>query len=469
MTRAEESDPRYQAALRELSGRGRFGIRLGLARVRALLARMGNPQANLPGVLIGGTNGKGSVQALVAAALRAAGHRVGQTPKPHLASYRERIVVNGRLINVADFSALLEEVLAETHTVARRHSPPTEFEVLTAAAFTWFRRQSVDLAVVEVGLGGRLDATNAWQGGLSAITNVALDHMEYLGPTVAAIAREKARIIKRGDALALTGAEGEALGIIRRRAGRTGVPLRVVEPLPVLAMDRRGLVLDAGLGLTLRVGLLGRHQAANAALARAIIAGMAEVGLAEVAPEVMAEAFAAARWPGRLELLSLGTDGRARPAAADAADAPDPRRPDVVLDGAHNPHGAQALAVALDELRPRLSAGSPTLLVGLLRDKDAAGMLSPLVSSSALADATVITTNVPDSPRALPADELAAAWRVAAGGRGHEARAIADPVAALGEAVGTTLDRGGPLVVCGSLYLVGHVRDHLVEEEPIGN
>jgi dihydrofolate synthase / folylpolyglutamate synthase len=464
MTSADEAtDPRYQAALRELSGRGRFGIRLGLTRVRALLARLGDPQAGLPGVLIGGTNGKGSVQALVAAALRAAGYRVGQTPKPHLSSYRERLVVDGRRIGIGDFSALLEEVLAETHIVARRHSPPTEFEVLTAAAFSWFRRQRVDLAVVEVGMGGRLDATNAWQGGLSAITNVALDHMEYLGPTVAAIAREKARIIKRGDALALTGAEGEALGVIRRRARRTGVPLGVVEPLPVLAMDRRGLVLDAGGGQALRVGLLGRHQSANAALAQAIIAGMAEVGMADVAPGIVGDAFAAARWPGRLELLTLGTDGRARP-VDDASAAPDAHRPDVVLDGAHNPHGAQALAAALDELRPQLSVGPATLLVGLLRDKDVAGMLTPLAASAALDGAAVITTDVPDSPRALPAVDLAAAWRSAAG-RGMPPRAIADATDALSAAVDAALSRRGPLVVCGSLYLVGHVRDHLVEEE----
>src|SRR5690349_3184108 len=188
---------------------------------------MGDPQLGLPGVLIGGTNGKGSTQAMVASILGAAGVRVGQTPKPHLVSYRERIVVDGSMIGVNDFVELVTEVLDAADSVARRHGPPTEFEVITAAAFTWFRRTAVEVGVIEVGLGGRLDATNAWQGGVSAITNVALDHMEYLGNTVEAIAREKAAIIKRGDSFAVTGAVEPALGVIRRRARRMAVPLDV--------------------------------------------------------------------------------------------------------------------------------------------------------------------------------------------------------------------------------------------------
>src|SRR5918998_689079 len=172
---------------------------------------MGYPHAGLRGALIGGTNGKGSTQALVASALREGGFRVGQTPKPHLQSYRERIVVDGRMIGVADFCDLVDEILDASAAVESRHGPPTEFEVITAAAFTRFRRAGVQVAVIEVGLGGRLDATNVWQGGVTAITNVGLDHMEHLGPTVEAIAREKAAIIKRGDYAAVTGATDPAL------------------------------------------------------------------------------------------------------------------------------------------------------------------------------------------------------------------------------------------------------------------
>src|SRR5262245_34860598 len=261
------------AAVAVLQARGRFGVRLGLARTRALLARLGSPERDLRGALIGGTNGKGSTQAMVAAMLRAAGLRVGQTPKPHLVSYRERIVVDGRAIEPDDLDALLTEVLAAADRIERRYGPPTEFEVLTSAAFLWLSRARVDAAVIEVGLGGRLDATNTWDGGVAAITNVALDHMEHLGDTVPAIAREKAPIIKRGDR-AVTGASGDALPVIRRRAQRLGVPLTVAPPLEVLASDRLGLtVRDPVLG-ELRVGLLGAHQAANAAVALATVAAI---------------------------------------------------------------------------------------------------------------------------------------------------------------------------------------------------
>lgn len=444
MTTHDEADPRYRRALARLAERGRFGIRLGLARTRALLGAMGNPERDLRGVLIGGTNGKGSVQQLVAAILRAAGYRVGQTPKPHLVSYRERITVDGYPISVPDFAVLIEELLDVAATIERRHGAPTEFELLTAAAFTHLRRAGVELAVIEVGMGGRLDATNVWQGGLTAITNVALDHTEHLGATIEAIAAEKAQIIKRGDHAALTGAEAPALAVIARRARRVAVPLGVVEPLAVLGMDRRGLTVSAG-GTDVRVGLLGRHQAANAALALAVIEALVQADIARVDGEALRRGLADARWPGRLELL----------------DGP----PDVLLDGAHNPHGAAALAAALDELRPQLAAGRPTLLVGVLRDKDVAGVLGPLRASRALADALVVTTDVPDAPRSLPAAELAAAWlALTATGEGRPPETITLPNVdeAIAVALGAARQAGGPLIICGSLYLVGHARGRLV-------
>ena len=180
-----ESEAPYQAVLERLHGRGRFGIRLGLARTRALLRGLGNPERGLRGVLVGGTNGKGSVQALVAAAVSPGRlPDAGRCPSPHLGSYRERIIVDGQPISREDFTDLLTEVLDAAETIARRMGQATEFEALTAAAFLHFARAAVQVGVIEVGMGGRLDATNAWQGGVSAITNVALDHMEYLGVTV---------------------------------------------------------------------------------------------------------------------------------------------------------------------------------------------------------------------------------------------------------------------------------------------
>ena len=170
----------FAASVAALQARGRFGIRLGLGRTRALLAALDHPEAGIRGALIGGTNGKGSVVALVSSCLAAQGYRAGETPKPHLVSYRERIRIAGRPISADDFVDLVRAGLPVADRVARRLGPPTEFELLTALAFRHFADSRVDLAVVEVGLGGRLDATHAWDGGVAVITNVDLDHTEHL-------------------------------------------------------------------------------------------------------------------------------------------------------------------------------------------------------------------------------------------------------------------------------------------------
>ena len=265
----------YHAAVRALGERGRFGIHLGLGRTRAILRALGNPERDLRGALVAGTNGKGSVLALAASAVRAAGIRVGETPKPHLVSYRERLQVDGRPIPPADFARLVAEVLPVADRVARRHGDPTEFEILTAIVFRWFAEQRPAVALVEVGLGGRLDATHAWDGGVAVVTNVDLDHMDRLGPTVEAIAREKAAIIVRGDR-AVTGATGAALDVVRRRARRVGVPLVEAAPARLVGWDRDGILVELPrLGpAPVRVGLRGRHQAANVAVADALLDGL---------------------------------------------------------------------------------------------------------------------------------------------------------------------------------------------------
>jgi dihydrofolate synthase/folylpolyglutamate synthase len=328
----EPEDAAYQAALAALEERGRYGVRLGLGRTRALLRELGDPQLGLRGALVAGTNGKGSVLALAGSAVRAAGLRVGETPKPHLISYLERLQIDGRPVDAGTFARLVGEALVAADRVPARLGPPTEFELLTAVVFRWFAEQRLDLALVEVGLGGRLDATHAWDGGVAAITNVDLDHTERLGPTISHIAREKAAIIERGDR-AVTGTTGDALAIVRRRAARVHAPLTVAEPAAILAVDRDGLVVDLpSIGQT-RVGLRGRHQAANVAVADAILDALGAAGIADVPPEARRSGYAAARWPGRLELFTV--DGR-----------------DVLLDGAHNPAGAAAHAEALGAIPP---------------------------------------------------------------------------------------------------------------------
>ena len=428
----------YHEAVAALAARGRFGIRLGLGRTRALLHELGDPHLAVRGALVAGTNGKGSVLALAGSALRAAGLRVGETPKPHLVTYRERIAVDGRPIAAADFTRHVEAVMAVADKVARRHGDPTEFELLTAVVFRHFAESDLDVALVEVGLGGRLDATHAWDGGVAVVTNVDLDHMDRLGPTIGAIAREKAAIIERGD-LAVTGATGDALEIVRRRARRMAVPLTEVEPAPVLAVDRDGLeVALPGLGAT-RVGLRGRHQAANVAVADALLDALEVAGIATADPAARRRGYASAVWPGRLELLDLG-EGRS-----------------VLLDGAHNPAGAATLAQALDDLRPHLAPGPLTLVVASMADKDVDGVVGAMSAAAALRGATVIPTSV-DAPRAMSATELAEHWRRVPGLA--TVRPVAEPLAA----VDAALARPGTTVVAGSLYLVGAVRAHLVDD-----
>lgn len=411
---------------------------MGLGRTRALLKALGDPQLTVRGALVAGTNGKGSVLALAGSALRAAGLRVGETPKPHLITYRERIVIDGRPIGVDAFTRNVEAVLAVADRVARRHGDPTEFELLTAVVFRHFAEADLDLALVEVGLGGRLDATHAWDGGVAVVTNVDLDHTDRLGPTIAAIAREKAAIIERGD-IAVTGATGEALTIIGRRARRMAAPLTVVEPATLLGWDRDDIeVLLPGLGPT-RVGLRGRHQAANVAVADGLLDALGEAGIATVGPEARRRGYATAVWPGRLELLDMGADHA------------------VLLDGAHNPAGAGALAQALDDLRPHLPPGPLTLVVGSMADKDVDGVVTALGAAAALRGAAVIATSV-DALRSLPAAELADRWRRRSGPA--SVTAIVDPLAAIDAAMA----KPGTTVVAGSLYLVGAARAHLVDD-----
>jgi dihydrofolate synthase/folylpolyglutamate synthase len=440
----------YADAVAALRQRGRFGVRLGLGRTQALLAAFGNPERAVRGALIGGTNGKGSVVALTSAVLREAGHLVAETPKPHLVTYRERLRLAGRPIDPETFAALVADALPMADRVAARHGQPTEFELLTALAFRWFAERVAEVALVEVGLGGRLDATHAWDGGVAAITNVDLDHVEWLGSTIAAIAREKAAIVMRGDR-AVAGATDDALLVIRRRARRLGVPLVEAAPAPVQTMDRDGIVVDLPGLPDLRVGLLGRHQAANVAVADAVLDALDASGIASTGVDARRRGYAAARWPGRLELLEA-------PSARG-------RSVEVLLDGAHNPAGARALAAALDELRPFLAGGdlpSPpamTLVLASMGDKDVPGILAPLAAARSLAGARVIATQV-EGDRALPAAGMAARWSAANPG-GAPPLVLPETGAALDEALEHA---DGPVVVAGSLYLVGAVRARLVDD-----
>jgi dihydrofolate synthase/folylpolyglutamate synthase len=430
-----------------LRSRGRLGISLGLARIEALLDELGNPHRRLRGALVGGTNGKGSVVALARSALQEAGLRIGTMPKPHLVSYRERIAIDGQPISRELFAAAIAAVMPAIDRVTERLGPPTEFEALTAAAFQHLAGAGIDLALVEVGLGGRLDATNVLDAGVAAITNVQHDHEKLLGPTLAAIGGEKAAIIKRGN-LAVTGALGRGLAPILARCDEVDAELRRAGPKQEYQATLRhagwdGIVVDAtrrgGSLADLQIGLLGGHQAANAAVALALLDAIVEdaarngVRMA-LDEKVIRRGFAAARWPGRLELL------RATPVGP------------VLLDGAHNPAGGRALARALGELGMRQFP----LVFGAMRGKRVAAVLralSPL-------DPQPIFTRVAD-PGAMPPDALLERWRrIGSGGRTSSSLE-----AAVHAAMDLRTAPDQPVVVAGSLYLVGAVRGMLRGEE----
>jgi dihydrofolate synthase/folylpolyglutamate synthase len=422
----------YRQAVAELTERGRFGISMGLERVDRLMAEAGHPERGLRGALVGGTNGKGSVVAMVRSVLGAAGVRVGTMPKPHLVSYRERIAVDGEPIAAQDFAAAVARVLPAIDRVTTQTGAPTEFEALTAAAIAELARRGVDLALVEVGMGGRLDATNVLDLGVAVITNVQRDHEQYLGHTLAAIGGEKAPIIKPGN-LAVTGATGRGLRPILDRCAATGVPLRRAGPrqayrVTVGESGWDGLLVEARTprgGLDrLRIGLLGRHQAANAAVALATLDAIEERWGVSAPEDALRDGLAAARWPGRLELLDGARVGLGR----------------VLLDGAHNPAGAAALALALAEL----GVQQPTIVFGATRSKRVIAVLRALAPLGP----RFIFTHV-DHAAAHDPEQLARAWRRLTG-RGARTAPTPDEAVAMSDAELT--------VVAGSLYLVGAVR-----------
>ena len=414
----------YPEALAYLTSLGRFGIKLGLERTEALLHALGDPQDLFQGVHVAGTNGKGSVCAMLASVLQAAGYRVGLMPKPHLVSYTERIQVDQRPIREADFAALLTELQPVINKVASELGPPTEFEILTSAALYYFARAGIDLLVCEVGLGGRLDSTNVLDLGVCVITNIALDHTQHLGSTLEAIAAEKAGILKP-DSIAITGAQPPALPIIEAAAHKQQIPLlRLGQEIQVTAIDngwagvQATITTPAGTYRDLRVPLLGMYQAENAALAVAAIDGLRSRGW-DISGGALRDGLAHTRWPGRLEVID--------------------RNPIVLVDGAHNPAGLERSLAAVQ----KLAKGRRMVIVfGAMSDKDLPSMLALLRRAGSF----VIFSHI-DWHRAVPPAVLAEQF----GGQSETAESS-------GEALNRARERAGSdgiVFVCGSLYLVG--------------
>ena len=403
-------------------------IDLSLERMRALCAALGDPQHRLPPVIhVAGTNGKGSTVALIRAIAEAAGLKVHTYTSPHLVRFNERIRLAGRLIEDAALNAILDRIEA---VMAETDSEATVFESTTAAAFVAMSETPADLAIVEVGLGGVLDATNVIERPLlSVIAPVDYDHAEFLGTDLAAIASEKAGVLKAGAPAVIARQREEAMKAIERRAADVHARLTVLGVDFDAWAERGGMAFQtAELFMDLPApALAGAHQIDNAALA---VAAAVELDLPETA---IAEGLKTVRWPARLQRISAGPYGE----VARAAEA------ELWLDGGHNPHAAQALAAFLAARQAR--APRPLALIcGMLSNKDAGGFFAALKDSQA----TVFTVGF-DGAAADPA-------ALAAVARGHGLAAT--PAGSVGEALDLALRLGaGRVAICGSLYLAGEV------------
>ena len=424
----------YQESLAYLDQLNTFGIRLGLARMEELCARLGNPERCYAAVHIAGTNGKGSVTQMMDAVFRTAGIRSGRYLSPHLITYTERMSVEGHDISEEEFAVLLTRVrTAADAMVAEGHEHPTQFEALTALAFLYFAEEKVEVAVVETGLGGLLDSTNVVEPALTIITNVAMDHADRCGGTLLGIAEHKAGIIKEGVPV-ITAATGEPLAIIEQRAEELGADVFVCgeDFSAQLFFPSGGGQRVAFHSVVCRepepfdLALAGGYQAENAALV--IMAAMLlEREDARVTETAIRTALRTVRHPARFEILAR-EDGH------------------IVIDGAHNPAGMQALRAGLDAYfhdAPRV------FLLGILKDKDIDGMLAAL-----LRPGDQVVTVRPASERAAGADIVAAV----AAGMGADTVACSDIQVGLAEAQRRARACGAVLVVAGSLYLVGGIR-----------
>ena len=407
------------SAVERLFSLEQFGIKLGLDNIRAIVAALGHPERGYRSIHIAGTNGKGSVAAMVECGLRAAGLKTGRYTSPHLDRIEERVAINGRAVDAAMFESVTADVFAVVDRAIADGAltvTPTFFEVSTAVAFDIFRREAVDVAVVEVGLGGRFDATNVLTPTITAITSIAFDHEKHLGRTLSDIAFEKAGIAKRGVPLIIGRVPREAEARIATVAREVEAPL----------FDAHATTTDRKYP-PLTLSLPGRHQLENAAVAVAILERWSAL-VDHISTEAIVTGLTTCEWPARLEWLHLGPDR------------------ELLIDAAHNPAGAEALASYLHDI------GSPKLpfVFAAMADKDLPKMIAPLASVASAFFATTIPY-----ARARGAEELA----------GEIRRLVTVPVHAEpspDEGVLRALSLSRRAVACGSIYMVGPLRARMI-------
>ena len=410
----------------ELFARARSGMKLGLDRMQRALAGLGNPEWAAPAFHVAGTNGKGSVCAFLDAACRASGLKTGLYTSPHLERFAERFQIDGVPETEEALLALYGDLRDRLPWAFVGPDALTFFEMVTLMGFAAFGRARVDVMVIEVGLGGRLDATNVLSPAVACITSVGSDHKEFLGDTIGLIAREKAGILKPGVPGVIARQSPEARAAIDEVAASIGCQLfhegddfELTGPLDA-ATFTTATERISDLGISLR----GEHQRSNAAVALQALSLARSRGIPVTATR---EGLSTARWPGRLETVRV--------------------TPEVVLDGAHNPPAAEALA---DAIRTLYRGRHVHLVLGMLADKEARPIVDVLVPL-----ATQVTITAPASPRALPANELAELVS-----RDLRVHVEASAIAAVDRAIALAAPED-VVLVCGSLYLVGQVRAHL--------
>ncbi|MBW1740001.1 MAG: bifunctional folylpolyglutamate synthase/dihydrofolate synthase [Deltaproteobacteria bacterium] len=404
----------------------RFGIKLGLTTISRLLRGLGNPQDRFPAIHIAGTNGKGSIAAFLSSVLAQGGYKVGLYTSPHLVRFNERIQINGCPISDKDLAQVAEAV----QRIYAQAEPPTFFECATAMAFYYFASEGVDWAVLETGMGGRYDATNIVHPKASIISNISMEHQEYLGNTLAKIAREKAGIIKKGAGVVTGTRQKGPLRVIEQAAVEKGVPLYRLGKEIRIRKNKEGSFTYLGIRRRwprVKIGLLGDHQITNAALALGTVELLQEKGL-HLTDEAIYTGLASTRWPGRLEVAS--------------------KEPFILLDGAHNPSAVRTLKKFLENTSAfrRL-----TLVLGILKDKAWKPMLRELAD---VADRIILTR--PRYERAADPHELASFVRP------MKQDLVIIPY--LPDAISLALEEASPadaVCITGSLYMVGDAKAYL--------
>jgi len=425
----------YSETLDWLFSLEHMGVKLGLDNIKELLHRLGNPQDEFRSVHVAGTNGKGSVSAMLASILREQGYRTGLYTSPHMVDFRERILCGRELISEAELAKLAMEVKGQWEEMERTTGQiPTFFEVTTAIAFLHFADGGIEEAVIEVGMGGRLDATNVISPDCSIITSISMEHTQYLGNTLSSIAAEKAGIIKPGVPVVTAADQSEVLDVIKRVALAKGAPVRIVGKdvdYRLISATIEGTIIELGsLSVPVKLPLLGGYQAVNAATAYAAALELDRKNV-EVQEKAIIAGLENVPWPGRLELVQ--------------------GRPMIVLDATHTPDGARKVALEFN----RLFGRNMTLVIGVLNDKDLAGVVGPFAGIAKKAIATA-----PATERAYPASMVAQVLD-----RDLKSVEIQPNIPrAIQRAIEIT-EANGVILITGSIYTIGEAKAWLESHE----